>query len=318
MVPTNRLLRPLDPSHIIPATRPSHDDGDGHGHPHTSLDTSARSVKRHLIELLRAAGDRIRAAAVARCGAEFHALRCANGHLHRAVPTERCRYRLCPDCARWRRRRAFARAWPAIRACHRRHPRDRWVLVTLTVRASQDPLPHIVRRLKRALARLRRARDWQRCIRGGVVSVEMTYQAERGWHVHAHLLASRRAWWPQAELAARWQRVTGGEGQVVDIRPVAGLRAGLAAVLHYVFKPANLLTWGPEQIRQFNALGRAKLSECYGELRGLAAAWEADEGSNVEPAATPLMEGDPCPRCGARLVAERVRWHVVVDAWNSS
>jgi Replication protein len=312
-------MGPLDNSRVPPAVRRPYARGDGHGQPHTSLDTSASSVKRRLVALLHAAGDRIRAAAVARCGAEFHALRCANGHLHQAVPTERCRYRLCPDCARWRRRRAFARAWPAMQACRRRHPRDRWVLITLTVRVSHDPLPQIVRRVKYALARLRRSHDWQRCIRGGIVSFEMTYHAERGWHMHAHLLASRRAWWPQAELAAHWQRVTGGEGQVVDIRPVTGMRDGLAAVLRYVFKPANLLTWGPEQVRQFTALHRVKLSECYGELRGLAATWEADEvGRDGEPAATPLMEGDPCPRCGAVLVAQRVLRSVVVAAWNPS
>jgi hypothetical protein len=271
------------------------------------------------VALLQAAGDRIRAAAVARCGAEFQALRCANGHLHQAVPTERCRYRLCPECARWRRRRAVARAWPAIQESRRRHPREPWVLATVTMCASHDPLPHIVRRLKHALARLRRSRDWQRCVRGGLVSFEMTYRADRGWHVHAHLLASRRAWWSQAELAARWQRVTGGEGQVVDIRRVTELRTGLAAVLHYVFKPANLLTWGPDQIREFNALGRAKLSECYGELRGLASAWEADEaGSDGALPPAPLREGDPCPRCGALLVAQRVPRHEVVAAWNSS
>lgn len=190
------------------------------------------------------------------------------------------------------------------------------MLVTFTMRASHDPLPRIVRRLKHALARLRRSRDWRRCIRGGLVSFEMTYRADRGWHVHAHLLAGQRAWWPQAELAARWRRASGEEGQVVDIRRVSELRRGLAAVLHYVFKPANLLTWGPDQIREFNALGRAKLSECYGELRGLAAVWETDdEGSN---GAAPLREGDPCPRCGAPLVAQRVPRHEVVAAWNSS
>jgi hypothetical protein len=271
------------------------------------------------VALLQAAGDRIRAAAVARCGAEFQALRCANGHLHQAVPTERCRYRLCPDCARRRRRRALARTWPAIQACRRQHPRAPWVLATVTRRASHDPLPQIVRRLKHALARLRRSRDWRRCVRGGLVSVEMTSRADRGWHVHAHRLASRRAWWPQAELAARWQRVTGGEGQVVDLRRVSELRTGLAAVLHDVFKPANLLTWEPDQILEFNALGRAKLSECYGELRGLAAAWEADEaGRDGALATAPLREGDPCPRGGAPLVAQRVPRHAVVAAWNSS
>jgi hypothetical protein len=312
MVRPDHRIASLDPSHAIPATRPSHDGGDGPGHLPTSLDTSSRSVKRHLVTFLHAAGDRRRAIAVTRCGVEFHALCCANGHVRRPIPTERCRYRLCPECARWRRQRAFARGWPAIRACRQQHPGDRWVLITFTMRARQDSLPQLVQHLKQALARLRRSRDWQWHIRGGLVGVEMTYQAERGWHVHAHLLASRRAWWPQAELAAHWQRVTGGAGQVVDIRRVLDVWDGIAAVLHYVFKPANLLTWGPDQIRQFNDLGRAKLSECYGELRGLAAAFDgAKARGEGAPITRPPGDGDPCPRCGARLVAQLVPRHVV-------
>jgi hypothetical protein len=55
----------------------------------------------------------------------------------------------------------------------------------------------------------------------------------------------------------------------VDIRAVKDLQGSVSEVLKYVMKPTNLLTWGPAQVAQFNALGRTKLRECYGELRGL-------------------------------------------------
>jgi hypothetical protein len=96
-------------------------------------------------------------------------------------------------------------------------------------------------------------------------------------------------------------------GQIVDIRAVRDLGAGVAETLKYVMKPTNLLAWGPAQVAEFNALGRAKLRECYGELRGLVGEIE-DDGEDqlgIEPEELPLVEGQACPDCGLPLAA---RW----------
>ena len=50
----------------------------------------------------------------------------------------------------------------------------------------------------------------------------------------------------------------------------ADVRSGLCWTLMYPFKPPNLAAWGPAQVAEFTALGRRKLAECYGVLRGLA------------------------------------------------
>jgi hypothetical protein len=72
-------------------------------------------------------------------------------------------------------------------------------------------------------------------------------------------------------------------------------------------KPTNLSDWGPEQVRQFNALGRTKLRECYGELRGLVGEIDGDGDDQIglEPEEVPLVEGQACPVCGLPLTA---RW----------
>jgi hypothetical protein len=155
-------------------------------------------------------------------------------------------YRLCPDCAQWRQARAFHRVFPAIKELQQRHPTDRWVLITLTVQSSDEALPVVVKRFKKWLAKLRRTNDWQRCIRGAVVGFECVYHPGQGWHFHAHILESRMAWWDQVDLAASWQKVSDGMGQIVDIRAVKDLRVGVAETLKYVFKPTNLLEWMPE------------------------------------------------------------------------
>jgi hypothetical protein len=65
------------------------------------------------------------------------------------------------------------------------------------------------------------------------------------------------------------------------------------------------LDWGPEQVRQFNALGRTKLRECYSELRGLVGEIDGDGDDQIglEPEEVPLVEGQACPACGLPLTA---------------
>jgi replication protein len=273
----------------------------------TSLDTRSRSVKAHLLACLKEMHADAQAEKLERCCLEFRVLGCANGHVWNPVPLERCGYRLCPDCARWRQARAFHRVFPAMQELQIRYPDDRWVLITLTAESSDDPLPVVVKRFKKWFAKLRRTQAWQRCIRGAVAGFECVYHPGQGWHFHAHILASRMAWWDQADLAASWAEISGDVGRIVDIRAVKDLQKGVAEALKYVMKPTNLLAWGPSQVAQFNALGRAKLRECYGEMRGLVGEIE-DDGEDelgIEPEERPLVEGEACPECGLPLM---VRW----------
>jgi hypothetical protein len=288
---------------ISPATRPSHRRS---RRVSTSLDTSTRSVKGHLLACLREIEAHNLVEKLERCCTEFRLLACENGHQWNPVPMERCGYRLCPDCARWRQARAFHRVFPALQELQRRNPRDRMVLITLTAQSSDDPLPVVVKRFKKWFAKLRRTKDWQRSIRGAAVGFECVYHPGQGWHFHAHILASRMAWWDQADIAASWQRVSMGMGQIVDIRAVKDLQKGVAETLKYVMKPTNLLDWGAVQVAEFNALGRTKLRECYGELRGLVGEIDGDGDDQIglEPEEVRLVEGQACPECGLALTAQ--------------
>jgi hypothetical protein len=172
----------------------------------TSLETSASSVIPHLIACLQALGATAIADKVARCCTTFRVLTCANGHVYRPIPAERCRHRLCPHCARWRQQRAITRLWPVIQALRRRYPEDRWVFITLTAKASDEPLHTVVNRVKRWFVRLRRTAAWKTAIRGAVAGYEVTHRPGRGWHVHIHLLQEMRrriqSWQAVASLAA--------------------------------------------------------------------------------------------------------------------
>jgi Replication protein len=282
----------------------------------TSLDTSPSSVTSHLAASLQKLGATDIADKVARCCITFRVLTCDNGHVFRPIPAERCRHRLCPHCTRWRQQRATKRLWPAIEALRRHYPEDRWVFITLTAKASDEPLRTVVNRLKRWFARLRRTSAWKAAIRGAVAGYEVTHRPGRGWHVHVHLLASRQAWWDQADLAATWQRITDGQGEVVDIRDRdADVRARICRTLTYPFKPTNLAAWEPAQVAEFMALGRTKLAECYSALRGLAMEMEEDsdemsEAPHHEPRGRGLVAGAPCPSCGTPLSAQ---WYTAAE-----
>jgi hypothetical protein len=238
----------------------------------TSLEYSTSLVTHHLQECLQTLGATALAEKVGRCCATFRVITCANGHVYQPIPAERGRHRLCLYCARWRQQRAMKRLGPAIQA-------------------------------------LRRLSVWKTTIRSAVAGYEVTYHW-RGWHVHLHLLASRQAWWDHADLAATWQRVTGGHGTVVDIRDRdADVRASVCRTLTYPFKPMNLAAWGPAQVAECIALGRTKLAECYGALCGLATELaedgeESDDSPHCQALRWVLATGTPCPSCGASLTAQ--------------
>src|SRR5215831_394990 len=273
-----------------------------------SLAPRSSAGKGRLIALLRQAGLTARARRVARCATAFRAYRCEHRHLARAIPGAWCHYRLCPACARWRQARAVARLLPALWALQRRYPRARWVLITLTVLSTHEPLKTIVSRVQGRFAKLRRSKDWNGHILGGVGSMEITYHAGTGWHVHLHVLVACQERWAQADLAVAWRRASEGAGRVVDIRDRnQDIRSGRGAALCSLFKPPTLRGWGPAQVAEFDALARFKLGECYGALRGLRGALGkdgAESRAGAREAPRPKV-GAPCPACGRPLAWAR-------------
>ncbi len=289
----------------------------------TSFNTAVRSdsthgapEKQHLINLLFAGGELKLAASVSRCCSEYRALGCAAGHTFNRFPTHRCNYRLCVDCARERQRRACGRLFPILRGFQRAYRHDRQVLITLTVRSSHEALVVHDRRFKAWFKRLRRSKRWKHCIRGAVAGFEFTWNETEGWHYHVHILAFRRAWYAQEELAEQWQRITDGAGVVVDIREAHDFRGAVAEVVKYCFKPAEVEKWNVQQVAEFNALRRVKLSDCYGELRGLKV--ESDDDLQPDSEHEHLEVGSPCPDCGEPLVSVTLPRSVVHEAADTS
>lgn len=134
----------------------------------------------------------------------------------RPVPLDRCKDRLCPDCARIRAANWASRIVPLLQEVRAAGRKPKFI--TLTQRARHgERIRAAARRLQRCFETLRHGTAWKKHVRAWVASREVTRSRGDTWHVHIHLVADAE-YWPQAELSAEWERVTAGESRIVDIR----------------------------------------------------------------------------------------------------
>jgi hypothetical protein len=254
--------------------------------------------------LLFEAGCGALAKKVAKCNGDYFTLVCENGHCARSLPSFRCRNRLCPYCAAERQRRAFLKFWPIVRS-YAAGQQWRAVLITLTLEMNSGSLIIQDKRFKAAFRRLRRIKRWRDRIHGALCSYEFTI-TPKGWHYHVHILAFRKAWYDQTQLAEDWVRATrtGNDTAIVDVRAISNLSEGLRATLQYCFKAIEIETWTANEVQQFNEMERIKLSDCFGAFRGLYLFDDSTDQSVAEP----LFVGCPCPECGAPMIRIKIHW----------
>ena len=172
---------------------------------------------------------RLRASRVQDCGRlKSIPYQCANGHRWEVVPMG-CGLRLCPHCER--RASMHVRERLSFLLGQFRNPVR---LLTLTMR-NQDELQVMLDKLVRAFARLRNSWVWRRSVVGAVAVFECTASEDRGWHAHVHVAWDGK-FMPWREVLEEWKRITGGEGQRVDLR---GSRWPKAAAVNYLSKYAS-------------------------------------------------------------------------------
>jgi hypothetical protein len=254
-----------------------------------------RRTKVILAELLCRAGYADKAEDVRRCCSKFGVLTCGR-HILRKIPTYRCRFPLCPDCAVERSRRAQARLLPRLLQTLGEHPHDRLVFITLTAPNSFATLAEVHKQFRQWFRDLRRLSRWKHRIRGGVASFEIAGSEASGWHYHAHILAIRRVYYEQAELVEDWLTATGGAAFIVDIREVVDVEKGVAECLKYAFKPKDLEEWSPSMVKEFLDMKGARFSSLFGCLYGMDI-----EPEEPQDEADEAQEGSACPDCGEVL-----------------
>lgn len=180
----------------------------------------------------------------------------------------RCRDRLCPLCSSARARESALRIGGIVQRM------DAPRFMTLTMPHSSQALDVQLRHLMDTFRDLRSESEWKHYVRGGVWSLELTYNKERSeWHPHIHIIFDG-LYFPQPALKALWS-MKHGENVIVDVRAVSSSRVAASYIAKYVSKVVDLEQWSDKEIREYaTAMYRRRTVHTFGNCHGIAA--EAD------------------------------------------
>jgi Replication protein len=177
-----------------------------------------------------------RASALRCCGCDAHVMSRWLGSENKVkeyrIQSTKCHDRFCVPCANTRSAR--------IRDSLLRHmyQRENMSLITLTLKASDQPLNEVLNRITWAFKRLRAKPLWKKCIKGGAAIIETKLgQGSGAWHAHFHVLAEA-GYIDQRKLSALWLSIT-GDSHIVDIRRVGAKSGAVQYITKYVCKAAD-------------------------------------------------------------------------------
>lgn len=168
-----------------------------------------------------------------------------------------CNLKFCPVC-NWRIARSRAemlRAWSLTI----RQPKH----VVLTMKNCPVLTKREIRIFQKAFSRLRRTKFFKH-VDGGCISLEITNEGS-GWHIHGHILCNVR-YLDVKQLAIRWGKLVGQAYGIVYVKDCRGSDY-LHEVAKYCVKPAQMVSWHPEEIAQFIAcVSKCRLFTTFGTL----------------------------------------------------
>jgi hypothetical protein len=190
---------------------------------------------------------------------------------------------LCGLCAIRRASRLMAAYLDRFNVIRAAQPELVPFLVTITVKNSHD-LDEVLAHLLASLRLLHRRRNNKRQpsvmhgIAGGVYAVELTHDAETGWHPHVHAiwLASLACEPNTYALRSEWESIT-GDSFMCDVRQIAAEQqespdidphaGGFAECFKYAMKPAEL---GADRMEvAYPILAGRRLVGSFGAFRGV-------------------------------------------------
>ena len=218
---------------------------------------------------------------LAACHRSYRHWRCERNH-NWVEAENSCSLRICPHCCR---RRSLILAGRIEAFLGERLLGLRYLVLSMQNVANLEEGMDL---LWAAWTRLRRSKRWKLKVKGCIVAMEVTRNAEDGsWHPHLNVLFEGE-YFPVQELRLAWIKATGGEGQQVWISQAD--RHTVRELIKYVTKLSDLLI-DPESLDTFlDAIKGARLLRTYGTFFGL----KIDDEENPE-------ELGRCPDCGPEV-----------------
>lgn len=185
----------------------------------------------------------------------------------------RCKARICPTCGIIRAKTAARRVRQAVKEG------DDLRFLTLTPLHSDRPLREQMAHLTDSVRRLRRRKAWKSHVRGGIVTYEIKWNAERQeWHPHAHMIIDG-IYWKQKAISEEWKAASGG-AYIVDIRRIASREAITRYITKYISKAQDPSNFPAPRLAEWaDSLHGLRLMQTFGTMHGK----DADPAKPAEP-----------------------------------
>ena len=156
----------------------------------------------------------------------------------------RCKSRLCPRCSRFRANKLLADLRYYVTLID--SPR----FLTLTLKSSDDPLRAQLLHLRKSFAKLRRSKIWRAHVKGGLYTVEVTYNRKSGqWHPHLHAIIDGK-YFRQSAIVEAWKIASGGSF-IVDIRACHSRDDAVNYLATYIGKSSDARNFPQRQVAEW-------------------------------------------------------------------
>lgn len=187
-----------------------------------------------------------------------------------AISEASCRSRHCPRCGARRLAKVKHQLGPITEKI------DDSRFLTLTQQHTDAPLSEQLKHLRRSFARLRRSPIWRERVKGGVYTVEITYNAKTDrWHPHLHAILDGD-YLPQERLRDAWKIANPGS-EIVWIARVPNRRTLRHYLTNYITKGFRTDEIPLQRLAEWTeALHGCRLMQTFGSLHGLDVNDEAD------------------------------------------
>lgn len=211
------------------------------------------------------------------------------------VRSDRCHDRFCLPCGQERSR-------VIAHNVHARLDARRARFVTLTIRASTEPLTELLNLLYKSFAKLRRTCLWSQTQVGGVAFLEVKWcKGTRRWHPHLHILTEGKYIAKQA-LSNAWRKATDGSF-IVDVKKITSADRAIGYVIKYASKPHDhSMLHDPDRLDEaVVALKGRRLCLTFGTWRGVVLTEVPDTGTwtPIAPLSRLILQaqtGEPAAR----------------------
>lgn len=147
------------------------------------------------------------------------------------ISSDTCHDRFCLPCANLRSRTIAANVLDALKGKQAR-------FITLTLRAEDQSLVSILRKVVSAFARLRARKLWKQTQHGGCCFLEIKLSRNTGlWNVHYHIISEGK-YIEQHLLSRAWHQIT-GTSFIVDVKYIKDTEKVARYVTKYASKPLD-------------------------------------------------------------------------------